>query len=372
MTTSHKAANGYYTAATGSPPWETLHCDKSAMTRASVWIGLGLALAVALGGAWVWQGHPATVTVERARNGPAADLVYATGYVEAQQPVSVSSRITAPVAKVLVEEGDHVRRGQPLVVLADEEQRALLDQSAAQLRSAQQVEHRTLVLFKDGWVTAAARDNAVTTADAARAARATAIARLDQLVVRANSDGIVTKRDVYPGDMATPTKVLFQLGDPAKIRITATVDERDIARVRVGQAALMSSDAWPGRVIHARVAELTPSGDPTARAFRVRLLPDTVADLPMGLTLEVNIVAHERSGAVLVPPTAIVNGKDAANKDNVRVWVVREGHVYTRAVHKGASGATAVEITDGLKVGETVVTNPPALTDGQRVRPAQP
>ena len=134
----------------------------------------------------------------------------------------------------------------------------------------------------------------------------------------------------------------------------------------------MSSDAWPGRVIHARVAELTPGGDPTARAFRVRLLPDTVADLPMGLTLEVNIVAHERSGAVLVPPTAIVNGKDAANKDNVRVWVVREGHVYTRAVHKGASGATAVEITDGLKVGETVVTNPPALTDGQRVRPAQP
>jgi multidrug resistance efflux pump len=109
--------------------------------------------------------------------------------------------------------------------------------------------------------------------------------------VRANTDGVVTKRDVEPGDLATPTRVLILLGDPARIRITATVDERDITRVRVGQDALMSSDAWPGRVIHARVHEVTPSGDPNARAFGAPAARKR-GDLPLGITLEVNVVTR--------------------------------------------------------------------------------
>ena len=326
-------------------------------------------LAAAGGGAWWWQARPIAVSMDKARSGPAADLVYATGYIEAQQPVSVSSRITAPVARVLVEEGDRVKAGQALVLLVDDEQRALLDQAGAQVRSAEVVERRAVALFKDGWVTGAARDNATTAADAARAARASAQARLDQLVVRANADGIVTKRDVYPGDLATPSKVLFQLGDPRKIRITATVDERDIARVRVGQAALMSSDAWPGRVIRAHVAEVTPGGDPTVRAFRVRLLPDQAVDLPMGLTLEINIVARERAQAVLVPTSAVVAAPAPAAADAARVWVVADGRASPRAIRKGASGTQAVEVVSGLRAGETVVINPPAdLAAGQRVR----
>lgn len=336
------------------------------MMRARYVMGLALALAAVGGAAWFWQDRPLAVQVAQARTGPAAQQVYATGYVEAQQPVSVSSRITAPVERVLVEEGDSVKRGQALVLLSSDEQRGLLEQARAQQRSAEVVERRNLALFRDGWVTAAARDNATTAADAARAASATARARLDQLVVRANSDGIVTKRDVYPGDLATPGKVLFQLGDPARIRITATVDERDITRVAVGQKALMSSDALPGRALAAHVAEVTPGGDPTVRAFRVRLLPDAAAPLPMGLTLEVNIITAERSDAVLVPVSALTG-------DGAHVWVVQQERAVSRSIAKGATGADRIEITRGLRSGETVILNPPAdLKPGQRLRPAHP
>ena len=336
------------------------------MAKARYVIGLGLVLAAGGGAAWYWHDRPITVQVAQAQLGAASQQVYATGYVEAQQPVSVSSRITAPVAKVLVDEGASVKRGQALVLLAADEQRGLLDQARAQQRSAEVVEKRSLALFRDGWVTAAARDNATTAADAARAASATARARLDQLVVRANSDGIVTKRDVYPGDLATPTKVLFQLGDPARIRITATVDERDITRVAVGQKALMSSDALPGQAIPAHVSEVTPGGDPTARAFRVRLLPDGAGALPMGLTLEVNIITRERKAAVLVPATALTS-------DGAHVWVVTQGRAAPRTITKGANGTDKVEIAGGLRAGETVILNPPAdLQPGQRLRPANP
>jgi RND family efflux transporter MFP subunit len=309
---------------------------------------------------WRWQSAPTSVTLIRPHYGPAAELVYGTGFVEAQQPVSVQARITAPVDKVLVEEGQRVTRGQPLILLADDEQRALSAQAAAQRRAAEQTESRTVTLFRQGWVTKAARDQAVANADVARAAEATAGARQDQLVVRAEIDGVVTKRDIEPGELASPTRVLAQLGDPARVRITATIDERDIARVTVGQAALMSSDAWPGKAIPARVAEVTPGGDPSQRAFRVRLLPTTAVSLPLGLSLEINIVTRRKDRALLVPASAVVGGK---------VWVVREGKAHAVEVRTGVVGSEQVEVLSGITAQDTLIDKPPeGLKEGQHVK----
>lgn len=312
---------------------------------------------------WRWQSAPTSVTLIRPHCGPAAELVYGTGFVEAQQPVSVQARITAPVDKVLVEEGQRVTRGQPLILLADDEQRALSAQAAAQRRAAEQTESRTVTLFRQGWVTKAARDQAVANADVARAAEATAGARQDQLVVRAEIDGVVTKRDIEPGELASPTRVLAQLGDPARVRITATIDERDIARVTVGQAALMSSDAWPGKAIPARVAEVTPGGDPSQRAFRVRLLPTTAVSLPLGLSLEINIVTRRKDRALLVPASAVVGGK---------VWVVRAGKAHAVEVRTGVVGSEQVEVLSGITAQDTLIDKPPeGLKEGQHVKGAK-
>src|SRR3546814_10124962 len=90
-------------------------------------------------------------------------------------------------------------------------------------------------------------------------------------IFRAGIDGLVVKRDVEPGDLAAPSRVLMLLGDPAEMRVTAIVDERDVPRIAVGQSALLSSDAWPGRGIRGHVRELTPAGDPHLRASRVWL-----------------------------------------------------------------------------------------------------
>lgn len=326
------------------------------------WLIVLILIALGLGaGAWWWNNRALAVTMARARIGPAVELVYATGFIEAQQPVSVQARITAPVERVLVNEGERVVRGQPLFLLADAEQRALSAQTAAQRRAAEQTEARTLALFRQGWVTRAARDQAVANADAARAAEATTTARKDQLVVRALIDGVMTKRDIEPGELATPTRVLALLGDPARIRVTATVDERDITRVRVGMPALMASDAWPGRTIPATVSEVTPGGDPTQRAFRVRLAPGA-ADLPLGLSLEINIVTGRRDGAVLVPADAVQSG---------HVWTVSDGRAHRRAVTTGITGTDSIEIRSGLAAGDTVIVSPPAnLAEDQRVKPA--
>src|SRR3569623_2167813 len=220
--TSHRAAAAIG-AWVGSFPNEqaTRPClIAAAMKRARLLLAL---LPLALRGAALlfWRSQPREVRIGTAHWGAATELAYATGFVEAEQPVSVASRLTAPVSQVLVDEGDRVRRGQPLVRLEDDEQRGLLAQAPAAARRTSLAEGRVLTLHREGWVARAARDEAVAAAASARAAERSASARVQQLVVRAGIDGIVLTRDVENGDLAIPTRVLLSLGDTTLLRVTA-------------------------------------------------------------------------------------------------------------------------------------------------------
>jgi len=332
------------------------------MNNARLWLLLGLGLAVFAAGFLLWRAQPLSVEIVHPRFGSATELVYATGYVEAEQPVSVAARVTAPVEHVLVEEGDHVRRGQVLLTLNDDEQRGQLAQAAAEARRSALDEQRSLKLFREGWLTRAARDRAVADAATARAAQASATARVDQQVVRAGIDGVILKRDVYPGDLAVPSRTLLLLGDPRRVRVTVTVDERDVPRLRIGQVALMTNDAWPNRIIKGRLTEITPGGDPSQRAFRARLATGDSMTLPLGMTLEVNIVTREIKRALLVPATAVVDG---------HVWLVEQKRARKVPVRVGIVAANDIQILSGATVDSAIIRHPPGdLNDGQRVRVA--
>lgn len=315
-------------------------------------LGLGI-------GVWLWLDRPVELAGTRVRAGRALDLVYATGFVEPRQPVAVASRITAPVTAVLVREGDRVARGQPLVRLDAGDQEQTIAQLRAQTVQAEQAERRALTLFDKGFLAAAGRDNAVAAARAARAAERAARERLGQTVLTAGIAGVVLRHDVEPGDLAAPNRTLMTLGDPADLRVTATVDERDIPQVRTGQRALMSSDAFPGRVFAGQVRDITPGGDPDQRAFRVRIDPPAGSPLPVGLTLEVNIVVAERPRALLVPAGAVEDGQ---------VWLVENGRARRRRVAVGIAGGEQIEIRRGITAGACVLAAPPeGLRDGARV-----
>lgn len=324
------------------------------------WVILILLLAAAGAGAWWWTQRAVEVTGARATVGPAMEVVYATGFVEPRRPVEIASRVTAPVVEIYVDEGQRVSPGQPLVRLDDVDQRQTIAQLAAQTRAAELDEGRTLSLYRQGFAAAAARDRVVMAARSARAAEAAARARLEQFTIRASMPGVVLRRDMEPGDLATPTRTLFQIGDPALLRVTATVDERDIPRVRQGAQAIMSSDAYPGRTFAGRVYEVTPGGDPNQRAFRVRILPDSGAVLPVGLTLEVNIVTALKRGALLVPASSIKAGK---------VWIAEDGRARQVEVRTGIEGADRTEVVRGLSRGSCVIAQPAeGLAEGRRVR----
>ncbi|ATE63888.1 efflux RND transporter periplasmic adaptor subunit [Rhizorhabdus dicambivorans] len=325
-------------------------------------LGIGLTVALAAAALWWWHDRPLNVVLISPERGSAVELVYATGFVEPLAPVVISSRMTAPVAQVLVDEGDRVHRGDALLILDDRDLRGSLDEVRAHAAQAILAEARAQTLYRQGWITRAAFDLAAANGRAARAATEGARARLDQAVIRSTIEGIVTRRDVEAGNLATPGQILMTIGDPSRVRITATVDERDIGRISSGQLAWISNDSWGDHRVAARVSALTPSGDPDQRAFRVRLSPGGRL-LPIGMSVEVNIVTRQRDHALLLPTSAVAG---------TFAWISRAGRATRRRLLLGIIGSDKVEIIDGLEADDRVIDRPPPeLTEGRRLRAAR-
>jgi RND family efflux transporter MFP subunit len=323
----------------------------------NLWIG---ALVLALAAIAVAVFQPPLVTTAPARRGEAVDVAYATGVVEFVRQARISPVVTAPILRVYAAEGESVARGALLAQLEDGPARATASQMESEASIARLSAGRTERLFRLDIAARAAWDDARGRRDAAVAAARAARAHLADYAIRAPFAGLVLRRDAEPGDQATASRVLFVIAAPSSLRVTADLDERDVARVAIGQRAIIQADAFPGRTFPARVAELTPQGDSATRTFRLRLALDPDTDLRAGLTVQANIICGQRPDAVLAPTQAL--------RGDV-LWVVKNGRAERRTVVRGALGAEMVEIREGLASGETVILRPSdSLRNGGRVR----
>ncbi|WP_235524832.1 efflux RND transporter periplasmic adaptor subunit [Caulobacter sp. Root1455] len=304
------------------------------------------------------------VQIGQVRLGAAVDVVYASGVVEHARQAHVAPVTTAPIRSVAVEEGQVVRRGQVLAQLEDGPQRGTAMQVEAQAAQARVIAARTQRLLQAGFAAPAADEDAQAQRKAAEAAAASAWSRLADYRITAPIAGRILRRDAEPGDLAQSGKVLFLVADPARLRVTADVDERDVARLAVGQTALIRADGFPGETFKGRIDQITPVGDAIGRVFRVRVGLPPASRLRPGMTVELNLVTARRDDARLVPSTAIRDGA---------VWVEADGKARRVPVVVGAASGDQAEIVSGLAPGARIILSPPKdLRDGARVKPAKP
>lgn len=344
-----------------------------------------LLLLLAAGGAggYVAFGLPPRLPIALATEGPALEAVYATGSVEPVHWARVGPATRARLTAVLAEEGARVAEGQVLARLDDRQARSNAEEAEARARFALDDLNRTRALVARDIAARATLERAERDARAARAFADAATQRLEDYLVRAPTDGVVLRRDAEVGEVVDTPASLFWVGEPQPLRVTAEVDEEDIARIRTGQRVLLRGDAFPGRVMTAEVGQITPKGDTTRKSYRVRLNLPEDTPLLIGMTVEANIVLREEPRAVLVPPNAVVlpdapRGTNGARNTpatppgttrTATVWVAEKEVARRREVELGVQGPRAAEIRRGLAAGEVVILDPPAgLRDGQAIR----
>ncbi len=321
-------------------------------------IASALALLLAIFAAWTFLKAP-TVEVAPVSRGLAVEAIYATGTVEPLRWARISPTVTARLVEVMVKEGDQVQEGDLLARLDDGEAKARVGELTARETFLKQDLDRVARLEKSEFASRQSSERARSELGQAANARVAAQKRLNEYELASPVSGTVLRRDGEPGEVMQPGSVLFWVGEPKPLRVTAEIDEEDIVRINLGQKALLKADAFPGQALESSVAEITPKGDPVNKTYRVRLhLPDE-SRLLIGMTVEVNVIVRESPDALLVPATAIETG---------HLWVVRDGRAERRSVKVGALGVAKSEILEGANEGDLVIVSPDkALKEGQRV-----
>jgi len=369
-----------------------------------------LVALVLLGGWLLWrQLQGPELPGYRLEARPLVQRVVASGEVDSQSLAQVGSEVTGVVSARHVREGDAVKAGDLLLELRDDEQHARLREAEASLQqlvdstrpqaqaTLREAQHnleqasrelqRRETLFERKILASEPLEQARRAELTARVIRdrarfaAAAVAEggseeqvllqrleaaraaLAKTRIHAQVDGIVQTRDVEPGDLVQPGRTLLAIARSGSNEILLPLDEKNLAPIELGQHAKIIADAYPDRVLSARVSFIAPSVDTARGTIDVHLDLQEPADfLRQGMTVSVNIDTGRRDQALVLPNDAL----RARDGSRAQVLRVNTGAVERVNVRLGLLGTALSEVLEGLTAGDLVLVG--NAEEGQRVR----
>lgn len=319
---------------------------------------------------------PQTVTAAIARSQTMAGGLTASGRLVPREEVAVAADLNGfRVARVLVEEGDYVRRGQLLAQLDDSLLRAQIDQVRASLGQQQVAAEqaaaqasRVAGLEGEGVLSGEAIDNRKFAVRSSRASAAATRAQLDDLLVRrshlqirAPSDGLVLERTVRPGDTSSTGATMFRLARGRLIELHAELAEADAAKIALGEPAAVRLPSGRELTGQVRLMGARVDGQTGLTIARIALPRDR--ELRQGGFAEARFVRDVQ--AVAVPEAAVQFDADGAS---VKL-IDGERRIRRVPVRTGRRGGGLVEIVSGLAEGSRVAVKGGAFAlNGDKVR----
>jgi HlyD family secretion protein len=388
------------------------------------WTFAALVLVSLLTGAVLLQQRGTPVQVVPVLRSHLLQSVVATGRLNAPARIELAAEVTATVLSVQAREGDHVQAGQLLVRLSDAEARAALQQAKAALgearnratqqakvtapvsvqtvvqadaawRNAENEYRRSEALVAQGFFSQQKLDEARRVLDSAasalrsarlqaeanqprgiesglaadRVAQALAAvqmaeARLARLAITSPVDGVVLVRNVEPGTMAQPGRVLLALA-AGSTRIDVGIDEKHLHMLVLGMPAKAAADAYPAQPFDAQLSYIGPAVDLQRGTVEVRLaVPQPPAFLKPDMTVSVELMGETHPRALVLPAAAV---RDA---DSAAPWVLAlQTHRAVRVpVKLGLRGIGTVEIVSGLNEGDLAIPQTEKALPGDSVR----
>lgn len=352
------------------------------------------------------------VTVTRVSPADFTETVLITGSIVAREEVLIHPEVEGlRLEEIAAEEGDAVKKGQLLARLSNEALEAQVEQNRANIiRSAAAIAvaesgvvqaeaavkeavnafERAKPLKQQGYMSGAAydqRESAAATTQSrlvaardqltsAKADRAAFEAQGRELAwkrakteVRSPVDGVITRRTARAGAVASAAgEPLYRIVARGEMELDAEVAERDLPKVKEGQAAVITVTG--GTAVTGTVRLIPGEVDRSTRIGKVRVFLGTNPALKIG-AFGRGTIETAKSRGLSVPTSAVIvtqeNGRERA-----RVQAVSGGRVVTREVKLGLKTDSAIEILDGVADGEFVVARSGSfLRDGDTVRPVE-
>lgn len=320
-----------------------------------------------------WQAKPKAVAVEVLAPGPVSQVLAVNGRVAASKSVTIRAAVSAQALSVNADVGDSVKTDQVLVKLdaapvqaQAEQARSALEAQQVQQRQAEANATRTQALGEN--TTRASREDAELALAAAVNETARQKAALDQVEwqiaqysVRAPMSGVVLSRGVDQGQLVDPQTELFTIADTSDLVVETDVDELYSSRVSAGLKALLKP-VGASVAQHGTVSFAAPTVDPSTGGRAIKIAFDEPVSLPVGQTVNANVIVGEVEEALSVPRAAIVTeGADS------HVLLLDDGVVTARSIRFSDWPADRVIVTEGLSAGDVVILDPAKVAVGDLV-----
>lgn len=257
------------------------------------------------------------------------------------------------VVRVLVNEGSMVRPGQTLAIIKTDMLSIDLESAHAAYQNALKDQQRYESAFTTGGVTQQQLDQAKLNLQNAAARLSQARLRVNDANIKASISGIVNKRYIEPGAVVNPGTQLFELVDVSKLKLNITVNEAQVANLKIGDKVTVKASVFPDKNFAGTVTFIAPKAD-NALNFPVEI---EIASNP-GNKLRAGmygtaIFNFGQSAPVVVVPRSAFVGSVSTNQ----IFVAEGNVARLRQVVAGRVLGDKVAILDGLKEGEMVITS---------------
>jgi HlyD family secretion protein len=341
------------------------------------------------------------VTVSEVVQGDLTSVVSAPGIVRPLTEVQISSSISGIVQQLAVKEGQEVGKGDLLMQIEPSEFRAQvrraqagLEVARANLEQARSQWERAKQLYKSRLISEQEYETARTEYLLSQARLKESRANLEQTQeqlqktrITSPIEGTVIQINIKPGESVIPGTLdnpgtkLMTVADLSRMEIESHVDEADIAKVKMGQRAIIEIEALPEKRFNGSVHEIGYAAEDqeneqnAAVNYNISILiEDTVSELKPGMTATSEIITAQLQNVVMIPIQSVVirpveqlssemqNGKnnlDLKGKEQTEaVFMVQDKIALLVPVITGIAGEEYIQIRSGLQPGQQVITGP--------------
>ncbi|KMV28396.1 efflux RND transporter periplasmic adaptor subunit [Photobacterium swingsii] len=284
--------------------------------------------------------------------------IEAIGFIEPNQGVTITSEVSGVIQSIDFDSGVAVKKGQQLVVLDSDVEKANLKSKEARLPAAKAKYVRYQGLYKKGSISKEAYDDAEAAYFSLGADIESQKATIDRRHIKAPFDGVVGLRNVFLGQYIQPSNDIVRLEDTTLMKLRFTVPQTDISDIHLGQKIEIFVDSYPETSFDGQISAIEPAVNYQSGLIQVQAdIPNNGGRLRSGMFARAHIILPTLENQMVLPQTAITYTLYGDNVYLVSKDDKGELRVRQSVVKVGERKGDVVHILDGVKAGDQVVTS---------------
>ena len=314
--------------------------------------------------------QPVEVKIEILKPAHLVDAIQIAGTVKAFEDVNISPEEGGVIKEWKVRKGQHVKKGDLIVILKDEVIKAGYDAAEAQYKMAELNMEKQQKVYDQQGISDLQMKNLQYGRDAAKANADLMKARWERTQIRSTIDGVVDNTPMgnllNEGEFAPPGQPIVRVVNNSMVKIQAEVPELYSGSLPVGTQTLTTIDALPGDTLRGRISFVSSTVSAANRTMQVEIvLPNPFRKLKPEMVAKVKLLRESKNNAILVSE----NIMQLVDRDRIIVYVENGGKAEERRLKLGGRQENMVEVLGGLKAGDhLVVEGYQKLVNGTEVK----